>query len=129
MLVITVFIIQGRGKRAKKIVTVEEYAKIHNTPVRLVRYFIQIKMFKTVHKDGWRIYLDENEKPPKLKKKSASKSETLCWKCKNAYGNCSWSKRFKPVDGWAAVPTKVNAGYKGQMDSFLVTKCPEFIKG
>lgn len=72
--------------------------------------------------------MDENEKPPKLKKKSASKSETLCWKCKNAYGNCSWSKRFKPVEGWTAVPTKVNVGYKGQTDSFLVIECPQFIK-
>lgn len=32
---------------------------------------------------------------------------TLCWSCANAYGGCSWSKSFAPVDGWAAEPTKI----------------------
>ena len=70
---------------------------------------------------------------------------TLCWKCKNAVpdrdgeGGCSWSRKFHPVDGWIATPTKVTRIYKGEqekirkgpayMESFLVHYCPEFKEG
>ena len=44
---------------------------------------------------------------------------TLCWDCENAVGRCSWSKDFKPIDGWTAeyVPDK---------DSYYVEACPQF---
>ena len=29
-------------------------------------------------------------------------TETICWGCSKACGHCSWSKEFKPVDGWDA---------------------------
>ena len=57
------------------------------------------------------------------------KNATLCWECKKASGGCSWSKKFVPVEGWDATPTKVWVGHtsaKPYIDSFHVNECPEF---
>lgn len=55
----------------------------------------------------------------------------LCWNCKNACGNCSWSDgTFTPVEGWDATPTKIlhsSGNIKIYTDSFDIKKCPEFI--
>ena len=51
--------------------------------------------------------------------------KTICWECKKATCGCSWSKYFKPVEGWEAEPTTVkdeNYTYS----SYLVKSCPEF---
>lgn len=57
--------------------------------------------------------------------------QTLCWGCANAYGRCSWSQSFTPVDGWTATPTKIH--YNGvnteSIPSFLVERCPSFKEG
>ena len=51
--------------------------------------------------------------------------DTLCWDCKNSTTNgCEWAKRFKPVDGWKAIPSVA-----GESDSYLVLECPKFEKG
>lgn len=50
---------------------------------------------------------------------------TLCWRCANACGGCSWSADFTPVDGWDAVSTKIWAS-GGTIDSYRVKKCPKF---
>ena len=55
-------------------------------------------------------------------------SEQLCWRCQNAYGGCSWSKEFQPVEGWEAEPTIIN-GDGVEIPSFDIKKCPMFIKG
>ena len=63
-----------------------------------------------------------------------TKHDTLCWDCEKAVGKCSWSKNFVPVEGWKAVPTKIQNGnhtWKGRRikdvtDSFDVYECPEF---
>lgn len=50
----------------------------------------------------------------------------LCWTCKNACnGGCSWSKEFKPVDGWTAEKTTipVNGEYA---ETYKIIKCPEY---
>lgn len=57
--------------------------------------------------------------------------DTICWKCKNACGNCSWSRSYEPVEGWDAKPTKVVNYVRGQetiTDSFNVRHCPQFVK-
>lgn len=54
--------------------------------------------------------------------------KTLCWDCKNACGRCSWSREFKPVDGWEAVPSKVYQHENCYADSYIVQKCPMFEK-
>lgn len=61
--------------------------------------------------------------------KSGFKSNSLCWKCKRAYGLCSWSHRFKPVKGWEAKPTVLMGGKRDiAVQSYEVKKCPLFIK-
>lgn len=58
------------------------------------------------------------------------KKSTLCWDCKNY--NCSWITRGKPVEGWKAKKTRVIAketkGGAGALNSFVVSKCPEYKK-
>lgn len=57
----------------------------------------------------------------------------LCCYCKNFAGGCSWSRRFQPVEGWTATRTLINHGRNGEKDriteSYLITKCPEYVKG
>lgn len=53
-------------------------------------------------------------------------SETLCWLCKNSCGGCSWSSKFIPVEGWEAIPTKINIQDGESIDSFHVIRCPEY---
>lgn len=64
-----------------------------------------------------------------MKPKNA-KHDTLCWECENQCGGCAWSREFKPVEGWKAIPTKVKAEHYGNgrcIDSFDVRECPEFV--
>lgn len=54
---------------------------------------------------------------------------TKCWDCKKAVGLCSWSDgSFRPVEGWAALPTRYLAGRDGRevIESYCVYVCPEF---
>lgn len=59
---------------------------------------------------------------------------TKCWDCTKAVGGCSWSRSFRPVEGWDATPTRVKAdkdadtGEQHWTDSFYVNDCPEFEK-
>lgn len=52
------------------------------------------------------------------------RDKTLCWKCSNC-GNCSWSRSFKPVEGWNAKPTCFVDREK-VVHSYIVASCPEF---
>lgn len=57
--------------------------------------------------------------------------DTICWKCANACGKCSWSRSYKPVEGWDAKATKVvnhSCGKDIIVDSFKVKHCPQFVK-
>lgn len=56
------------------------------------------------------------------------KQHTLCETCSNSCGNCSWSARFVPVEGWTAKPTLVrNSSVKDSViESFEVSECPLF---
>lgn len=62
-------------------------------------------------------------------------NQTLCWDCANAVPSyrkgtgCSWSKHFKPVEGWTAEKTELPASYKREIASYLVIECPNFKKG
>ena len=50
------------------------------------------------------------------------KNEQLCWTCQKATtGECSWSRKLIPVDGWDAVPSKVHAS------GFRIRQCPEYV--
>ena len=52
------------------------------------------------------------------------RDRTLGWKCSNC-GNCSWSRSFKPVEGWNAKPTCFVDREK-VVHSYIVASCPEF---
>ena len=51
-----------------------------------------------------------------------------CWVCSRACGGCEWSESFKPVKGWDAIPTIVKDS-KGDFSSYIIKKCPKFIRG
>ena len=63
-----------------------------------------------------------------------NKQETLCWYCSNAVPNpktgkgCSWSKEFKPVEGWVAEKTLIVTRAEGErpIPSYIVYDCPLF---
>lgn len=64
-----------------------------------------------------------------------NEGSSLCWKCANAYGSCSWTGRdefgkllFEPVPGWVAKPTQVSVGGGKKVQSYCVLSCPEFIE-
>lgn len=64
--------------------------------------------------------------------KQSNSKDTLCWQCGKATAgeDCPWANGFIPVEGWDATPTTINTGYKDlNMSSFVVRKCPLFIRG
>lgn len=50
------------------------------------------------------------------------KRTSLCQTC--FCTTCSWHKAFKPVEGWDAVPTKIQQGDGNTISSYDVIKCP-----
>ena len=74
-------------------------------------------------------------------KKCFEKKHTLCWKCKKALGDCSWTKwdedtteiLFQPVDGWVAEKTiLLMYSYDGtprHVTSYIVESCPQYEEG
>lgn len=69
----------------------------------------------------------------------SSNRGTLCWHCAKSCGNmgwCSWSREFKPVDGWEAKSHILSndISHHGKMSvrklqSYKVVSCPEFVRG
>ena len=53
-------------------------------------------------------------------------SETICWRCANAYGQCSWSRNFTPVEGWDAERRDVKTIIDGYVESYIVNNCPMY---
>ena len=51
--------------------------------------------------------------------------QSLCWRCKNCFGGCSWAERFEPVEGWSAERTIIKY-FNIETPSFLVRDCPLF---
>lgn len=51
--------------------------------------------------------------------------ESLCWKCDNTGGRCSWSKNFVPVKDWKAKTVTLKNGNEF-MDTYFVIDCPCF---
>ena len=70
-----------------------------------------------------------------------SKKQTLCWKCKKVFGDCSWTKLdedtreilFHPVDGWVAEKTSLlmykRGGKPRHVTSYIVEFCPQYEEG
>lgn len=53
------------------------------------------------------------------------KPEAPCWTCRKACGGCSWSKEFKPVEGWDATE---NILADGTLRGYEIRFCPEYEK-
>lgn len=59
-------------------------------------------------------------------------NESKCWSCGNAVPNlitgagCSWSKEFKPVDGWKADRHILYKNTCREIESYHVKTCPLF---
>lgn len=62
-------------------------------------------------------------------KDKKSKKSQLCETCQNACGGCSWSDRFKPVEGWEAFPTIIKQGDGRETSSYKIINCPSYIYG
>lgn len=69
----------------------------------------------------------------KLKSDAAGKA-SICFDCRKACGDCSWSGRdpktmqlmWKPIDGWVAERVMFPPSGKYRKPSWRVIKCPEF---
>lgn len=58
---------------------------------------------------------------------SGIKKSSICLDCKKSGGNCSWSSKFIPVEGWDA--EFVEGSKKAvRLPSYRVKSCPEFQK-
>ena len=72
------------------------------------------------------------EKQSKGPKKYKEPYGTLCWTCQNATGGCDWSRALKPVEGWKVKIIKIKASegkeFVRYTDSYIVKKCPKYIK-
>lgn len=51
-----------------------------------------------------------------------------CWTCKNACGGCSWSREFKPVNGWTAEKSVI-PGNRELSETYKIISCPEYVRG
>ena len=62
-----------------------------------------------------------------------SKQSNICFYCKKACGDCSWSAYdpkeqkllFEPIPGWTAEPATQYTGDKA-VPTYRITACPEF---
>lgn len=60
---------------------------------------------------------------------------TLCELCEKACGFCSWSREFRPVEGWEAIRSDIverDSASDRRMkvrvsESYIVVSCPEFL--
>lgn len=49
---------------------------------------------------------------------------TICWDCRFAVGGCSWSSKFKPIEGWTAY--EVKPSNTKPYSTYMVEQCPKF---
>lgn len=65
-----------------------------------------------------------------MRKRRHKEDGQLCWRCKKACGGCSWSNCLKPVKDWIADPIIIKGkDGGGDIQSYKIHKCPEFIRG
>jgi len=57
---------------------------------------------------------------------------TLCWFCVRSRPipgiGCCWARRFKPVQGWDAIPSVISArGGQPEVNTYRVVNCPLYV--
>lgn len=69
---------------------------------------------------------------------AGGKIDTICWTCENAVPKyidgkyikgCSWSIKFKPVDGWEINKFYYKYNKTTTKETYCVKKCPKYVKG
>ena len=60
-----------------------------------------------------------------------TKKDSKCWSCRRSTtaleNQCSWTRCWKPVDGWDADPTVCDRHAGTETTSFFVRSCPLYI--
>lgn len=84
------------------------------------------KSFAT--KSKMRKYCSKKCKIEAIKRKR-EENDQICYTCKNATGGCLWSKYFLPIKGWDADPTIIKDSEIGEIPSFKIKSCPNYIFG
>lgn len=64
----------------------------------------------------------------KKNKNVSQLSKQLCWSCAKCTGGCSWSKEFKPIEGWTAAHIYRRDGGR-DVETYDIFACPEFVRG
>lgn len=77
-----------------------------------------VKLYEDGNKEFFDIIAGESHRAYRT---TAVVREQLCWSCANCYGGCSWSREFKPVEGWTA-----KRSIKADVDTYSIIKCPEY---
>jgi hypothetical protein len=54
------------------------------------------------------------------------KKATLCLDCNTPSFACPWKFKYKPVDGWDAIPHKMSLSNKKTVTTYIVKSCPLF---
>lgn len=69
----------------------------------------------------------------KIKTNCFCYSKQPCWTCKKYINGCSWSRSFKPVEGWEAEEVlrtyTTGTGENRKIEtikSYKIIKCPEY---
>lgn len=63
------------------------------------------------------------------KRRSPNKQSTLCWSCRRACGQCSWSAWFVPVKGWEAKMDRIKLQREQkEIITYTVMACPLYVK-
>lgn len=60
-----------------------------------------------------------------MKTRPKPSGQTLCWECAKAGGQCPWSRRFEPIEGWLASCVPLQC-YSRTGISFIVHACPQY---
>lgn len=68
------------------------------------------------------------ESIPAVEPLDVVRNDTKCWNCDKAYGGCTWSAGFVPVDGWTVIRSDVKTGVDQYSESYIVLDCPQYEK-
>ena len=75
------------------------------------------------------------DKRPQIRNGKGENTNKLCFRCKNAYNGCEWSRSFDPVEGWIAEKVKPKNTRHDTCNSNMLKQdwhiiwCPKFEEG
>lgn len=96
------------------------YAVLRNEKAEICPEYLSVKYKKV---DAMKYHIKKRKPLPDY----YSGQYNPCWTCKKAYGLCRWSRDFKPIPGWNAIPTH-HPSNGVFADSYKIISCPEYVK-